>query len=437
MKIASIECLELLFSKDNDEYFCVTNPKSSCFDLIGRNYPKDKIISVDISSNKIWRNEKKIISKTNLTDLLHQKGANGLILDPYSSSYVENWAGNEKMDLVVTPYKLQRKLENKIFFELLLKKHNLPSPKSWIIKSEADIDLIDNVEIVAQRPNSNGSRGTFFVKNKNEIRNLIKFKKLKFPFLCREFINNGIPLGVSILISPNKMIFSALRAQAYFSRNNGESVYYGIQWVRTSFFPKKTIEKLNTVLNKIGGAFQKIGFCGVAGFDLIIRNDEVYFIECNPRLSGATPQISLQPELLHGLNFAKEFTDTCLLKELSVNKPFIPNSNYEGFNLDLDFLKERHIGTKIRASKVGFYKPSKDKFTYISAEKKEFDDDSSIFLYHALPERTKLSDKISLGFIMKHKPLLKLNKNSYSFSEKGQEFLKNIENLIIRNESNC
>ncbi|MFH1533550.1 MAG: ATP-grasp domain-containing protein [Nitrospirota bacterium] len=431
-KIASFESLEYLFSKDKCKYHCVTFPQSACSGLVKANYAKSKVISVDISQ-KLWSDEKKVITSTNLTDLFHKKAISGLVLDTHSSNFIENWAKKENIRLIVTPWKLQKKLENKIFFERLLKKHDLPSPKSWILKSKKDIESVDDIPVVVQSPDSNGSKGTFFVKKKSEISRLITSRKLKFPLLCREFIDNGLPLGVSVLVSPNKMIFSALRAQAYFPKSDGKSIYYGIQWVKTSHIQKNVIEKLNSILEKTGKMLQEFGFYGIANFDLIIRDDEILFIECNPRLGGSTPQISLRPELLHGLHFTNEFTRACCGQELTSNKPYIPNSKYEGFNLDMDALTEPHHGTQINTLKVGFYKPSKDSFIYSSSVKSEFEKDSTIFIYHALPKNIRISDNIFTGFLMRHRPLLKLTKNSYNFSEAGNKFLKIIENLIIKN----
>ncbi|MBU1018504.1 MAG: ATP-grasp domain-containing protein [Patescibacteria group bacterium] len=433
LKIASFESLEYLFSNNKGNYYCITFDESACGDLVKKNYSDNKIINIDLPSSKAWSDEKKVVSKTDLADLLRKKGVDSLVLDTHSSTYIEKWAEKQGIGLVVTPWKIQKKIENKIFFQKFLEKNSLPSPKSWILRNEKDVDFADTFPVIVQIPDSNGSKGTFFAKNRSEIKKLINSEKAPLPLLCRQFIDNGLPIGVSVLIGPEKMVFSGLRVQAYFLNANGTSVYYGIQWVKTSYFSKSVIKKLNSYLEKAGKALQELGFIGVANFDIIIRNNEIYFIECNPRLGGSTPQISFKKELLHGLNFGNEFAKVTCGGELSLNKRFIPDTSYQGFNLDLDFLADGHIDTEINTAKVGFYQPVSGGFVYASSKASDFEDDA-IFIYHANPEKITISHNYFMGFSMTHRPLLNLRKNGYTFSVEGKKFLKQIENLIIGND---
>ncbi|MFH1012292.1 MAG: hypothetical protein V1760_00950, partial [Candidatus Peregrinibacteria bacterium] len=183
-----------------------------------------------------------------------------------------------------------------------------------------------------------------------------------------------------------------------------------------------------------GKALQQIGFRGIANFDLMLQDDEVYFIECNPRLGGSTPQISFNPALLHGLTFTEEFIRALCGKELSAHKPMIPLSDYEGFNLDLDFLSESNAGVQIHTPPAGFYKLSKKELVHMSVHMKDFNKKGTVFLYHILPEKFRLSPRVFTGFVLMHQPLLKPHKKGYAFSVRGKKFLKLAEHLFLKNK---
>lgn len=443
MKTASFESLEFLLSPERDKYYAISLKESPAEKLMHANYPSEKIITIEHLRKKtyaqrkhfgFWANEKKQILHTDLNLFLKKYKIKNIMPDTRTSPFLEKWANEKNIKLISTPYKFQKEFENKIFFDTFLHKHNLPAPKSWQLKSEKDLDLIDKFPVILQIPDSDGASGTFLKNNKTEITEFIKISKIKFPLLCREFIDKGIPLGISILISQKKMIFSAIRMQACTQIPNGKNVYYGIQWLKTSFFPAKMIEKINKILWKTGKEMQKIGFCGIAAFDFVMKNDEIYFIECNPRTGGSTPQLSFQNELLHGLSFTDEFIRSTTGKELTKNKPFIPESDYEGFCLDCGFMGFYYPkNTKINSLKSGIYKFKNGKLQYISCNVDKFIKNKKMILINYIrPDGIELGSTNFLGFLITHFPLLKINGMEYSFLEKTKPLLEHIENLIIK-----
>jgi len=442
--MASFELLEMLFSPKREKYYVIGLPGGPCGELTKNNYPPDKIIAPKVFCKKtlskksifdLWKSEKKQIHQTNLNDLIRRYKIGAIAPDTYTSVFLDNWASKNKLKIISTPHQFQKKFENKIFFDKFLHKHQLPVPKSLILKSEKDLEKIDFFPVIVQIPESNGSSGTFLMREKKEILQLISGnKKVKLPLLCRHFIEQGIPLGVSVLIGPKKIVFSAIRMQAYFSQPDGKSIYYGIQWVKTSFFSEAIIKKINRMLFKAGKEFQKLGFRGIAAFDLILRGEELYFIECNPRTGGSTPHMAFRTELLHGLVFTEEFIKITTGGELSAHKPFIPDSKYEGFNLDCGFMAYyMPAGQRVNALKSGIYKFQEGKLQFISFKVEKFTEKKgSIFVYFVRPDGEVLKASNFIGFMLTHFPLLKMTKNKYTFSAKAQRFLKHVENVIIK-----
>jgi hypothetical protein len=194
------------------------------------------------------------------------------------------------------------------------------------------------------------------------------------------------------------------------------------------------IKKINTILKKAGEEMQKTGFRGLASFDFILKGDEIYFIECNPRTGGATPQMAFQKELLHGLIFTDEFINVTTGKELSKHEPFIPDSNYEGFNLDCGFMiAYASDEVRINILKSGVYKFKKEKLTFFSTVVEDFTtNNDSIFISYIADDGIKLSSTNFIGFLITHFPLLEIKENTYNFTEKSRKFLEYIEYLVIK-----
>ncbi|MCF7830836.1 ATP-grasp domain-containing protein [Candidatus Gracilibacteria bacterium] len=436
-KIASFESLECLMSQNLKDLSVISFVNSPCALLSQANYKRENIFFLDKKSEstpdlqEVWKDEKNIINETNLTDILRKNNITDVIIDTVSSPEIENWAEKNNLNIIAPKWKFQKEIENKIFFDEFLTTNNISSPSSWILRTETDVENVERRLLIVQVPESNGSSGTFLVKEPQEIKMLMKEHDLTYPLLCREYIDHANTLGVSVLIGKKNMIFSALRTQAYFLNDKGESKYFGIQWTKTSSFDESILEKINQNLLKIGQNFQAMGFRGIANFDFMVRRGEIYFIECNPRLGGATPQISAREELLHGLTFVEEFAKCCRGEELSVNRPFIPKSNYEGFNLDFDVLFHEREGTSVKMPRPGFYREITKGFSFISENRHEFEDEKTIFIYNFLPREIKVDRDIFMGFAMTHNPLLNLEENTYSFSERGKDFLKKIKTLFL------
>jgi hypothetical protein len=286
-----------------------------------------------------------------------------------------------------------------------------------------------------QIPKSVGSEGTFFIRNKNEILDLLySHKKAKFPLLCREFIGESLPLGVSVMIGPKKLIFSAVRAQMFFTQPNRKSLYYGIQWMKTDFFEPTVIQKMNVSLKKAAKELQKTGFRGIAAFDFMFRKEDIYFIECNPRTGGSSPQIALRPELFHGLNLTDEFIRCTTGKELTAHKPFIPNSDYEGVTLDLGFVMDVYpLGIELNFIQNGIFKFDGTRLHFDSFKLENFQGNDSVFMYYVRPKGAILTNTNFIGFLFTHFPLLEIQKNRYIFSQKANNLLDYLRKIMIKN----
>lgn len=443
MNVASFELLEFLFSPTREKYHVIGLPGSPSEAVTRANYSADKIIVPTIPTNKtpeermefIYRaGEKEQLQETNLPELIREHHIEALVPDTYSNTFLEDWAKMNQVHIVCTPFEMQSKYENKIFFERFLQKHGLPVPKAWILESIYDSYHVDRFPVVLQTPGSMGSAGTFVIENWDELNRFTSIdKKVNFPLLCREFVKDAIPIGVSILVGPKNLAFSAIRMQAYFTQPNGKSTYYGIQWMKTSSLHPKAVEKLNKSLLTAGKAMQKDGFRGIAAFDLMVRDEDIFFIECNPRTGGSSPQIAYRTELLHGLNLTEEYISIMTGGELSEHKPFIPDSRYEGFTLDVGFFADiKPAGLPLNSMKTGVYTHASGQLQYLSAKMEDLDRESSVFVHYVRPAGTALSPGNFMGFVFTHFPLLEIKGKQYTFSEEAKKLLQYLEDILIK-----
>ena len=225
------------------------------------------------------------------------------------------------------------KLENKLFFDSLLGKLKIKKPSS--IKYTLSKIKNDLMPIVVQDVTSFGSFGTAIIKSEiqlSEVKN--KFKSSQKNLLIRKFINGHV-YGITMVIHNKGIILSSIRQQCYFEKSdlNSDLTFAGIQWICRKYFKSKTIKTIEKSCSKIGKYLNKNKFRGIIHFDFMVDNNhEVFFLECNPRPSSATPQLLNNPSLIHNIDFSPILLHSF---DKLPNKSTIPNSEYRGSLLDL------------------------------------------------------------------------------------------------------
>lgn len=423
MKIAALHSYEILFSSKKDGCYHLLLKDHPAKDHFLANIPKNKIIILD--TKHISVGDKKLLKIPGFTQNIKGKGIDTFSIHKTSSFELERWAKTHAIKLLTPSWQLQKNLENKIFFEKLMRKFDVPTPPGIIAKNKKELNSIKKFPTVIQIPYSNGGRGTFFINNKQSLNKL----KVKFPLLCRDFID-GLPLGVTLIIGKNSSIFSALRLQAIDLYSKNTNKYFGIQWVKTSHFSKTLIKNLNQILQKLAQALRSINYHGLANVDLMIKGNNAYLIECNPRFALSNLQLSHKKELLHGLDFISEFFKATSGKKLSKNLTKIPNTIYEGATLDLDYLGSNFYKRKVEKNcPVGFYKLTKNGLKYVSNKLSNFSNKEYLFIDHSFKKNDQLNVDSDFGFAIKHKPLFNIAK-SLSLNQQGKKIKQALEKLI-------
>ena len=241
--------------------------------------------------------------------------------------------------LNITPlgndYTWASKLEDKIYFDSLLSKLKVKKPRTLSL-SEVKVLATKkpSKKIVIQDSESFGSFGTKIVSSSESITLLAK-KYTCQKTLIREF-HEGHVFGITMLVGKHTYALSSLRQQCYFETN---LTFAGVQWIAS----KNLALKLRTTIEK---TFKQLGrYCidkkyhGVLNFDFIVdAKQNVFVIECNPRLSSATPHLLSYPELIHGIDVG---TFIISHKALLPQRGTIPASTFQGALFDLMALSSK------------------------------------------------------------------------------------------------
>lgn len=411
-KIAGGEVLELLFSRNRDEFWYVSTARSPLLEIVEQNVPPShRLILASSGKTPLFLDETALAKHTSMASLLKDRKIGAFFLSNRSNRWLERWAKQHKLLLLTAGAQVQNRLENKISFHRLASRWGFLLPPGGVVPRGAVKNLGD-VPGVLQAAEGHGAQRTFIIRRRSEIVQCLKRQRVRPPFLYRRYLA-GLPLGISLVISKRDVIFSSLRMQCSLTEKAQSNFYYGVQWIRTTSLPARTLRSIEQMLSKLAHALREEGFLGVANIDLLVYKDGVYLLECNPRLSGATTDLSRCPELLHGLDFCMEYIRALRGERLSLSRNKIPRSSFEGTVLDLDFFMSklaRLTGRKYTPPRAGVYEIKGGKARFFSEELIEFEGTDRIFFCPVEERGPWHPEKMSLGFVLLNQPLFRVTR---------------------------
>lgn len=171
-----------------------------------------------------------------------------------------------------------------------------------------------NGSFVVCASDSNGGEGVFKVSNQNDY--LEAIRAIETPVIRTElFLENAIPLNQIGFITYNGNIIkykpSIQIIRGIHQQNKME--YAGCDFASENHLNKSIdiIEQLTKLTHNIGEILYKIGYRGTFGCDFLVINNNIHFIELNPRYQASTliPNMHLSkneiiaPHILHILGF--------------------------------------------------------------------------------------------------------------------------------------
>lgn len=178
-----------------------------------------------------------------------------------------------------------------------------------------------NVKFVIQTEESSGGFGTMVLNENNK--NDIKLDN-NCTYMVTKYCENNIPVNIHILISQNDITLLPPSIQNIELSFN-KLIYKGCDFIAYKKCVNTKIDsKLKEYAYTIGKLMQKKGYRGVLGIDSIIYDDEVYFMEINPRFQNSSTI----------LNKALQENNLPSLQELHYNCFYDKNIQLKSFDVN-------------------------------------------------------------------------------------------------------
>jgi len=146
-------------------------------------------------------------------------------------------------------------------------------------------------EFVIQEADSAGGLGTYLLNSENchRVNNTIKKEDL---YLASYYASPSYSLNTHILISEDNVVVFPASVQII-EDYNMNLIYSGADFVSYTYLEESIKEKVYDYSKKIASLLQNIGYLGICGVDFLVYNQEVYFIELNPRFQASTVLLNL------------------------------------------------------------------------------------------------------------------------------------------------
>lgn len=307
-----------------------------------------------ITLREIIGDDKRILKKNGSSIVSHPKVQ--AFINQYKSPAILSYKGIEKISklckekgwIYLNPQEsVSSKLfEDKTQFRRLFPiKSLLPRSLDLPAKDFSYKEIVSKLgkKFVIQDPNSSGGKGTYFVKNRKDYRsvykNIANLNNKNKLYLISEFIE-GLPASVIGVATRWGSFSSSLQIQlqdipSTNTKSNNSGVFNGHDWTASQTISKKLQSDAKRSITKLGEIMYAEGFRGFFGIDVIInqKTDQLYVIECNPRLTGTLPTIDMIQQSQEKVSFSSLH----LLEMLSdKSSKFEIDSRYIQKQLDTD-----------------------------------------------------------------------------------------------------
>jgi glutathione synthase/RimK-type ligase-like ATP-grasp enzyme len=426
-RVACLENLELLLSPLRGEFDFFLPGTATAAELVAHSVPAERIRWLTPRRRaRSFLNDWTVVNQSDLTEQLHRAGISRLVPSYRSSARLERWARAEGISLLSPSWRLQQLLENKVAFDATLRAWGLPAPRHCVLGSPADAWSVPWFPCVLQVARGEGSAGTFLVRSRDELRELLQDVPFRYPLLVRELIS-GPAYGVTIVVGSQDLLVSAIRAQTT-DLAHPEEGFLATQWCRRNHFSRRLLDTMARVFGATGSALQAIGFRGAAGLDFMVDGDRVLIIECNPRFTAATPQLSLVPPLLHELHFPVEYVRAVTGERLAAHRPFVPDSGYEGACVDFSAWAVPHVLELNRRRvfampRIGVYDFRAATLRFVSEDLATLCDDSRLLFHYSSRLGSRIGPRTDLGSLVSNFPV-------FDFSSGAARLMPSSERLL-------
>ena len=195
----------------------------------------------------------------------------------------------QKLDWICASnnHQLNRNLEDKIIFNQICFDHNLPQIPSTVDQFNQENFLKYQAkyqsQLVVQSRLGWAGKSTYLgntwenIKDKIPLNSQVKFS----PFITGySLLNNCCLTSKGLIQSPPALQYTGIKP---FTDHPFTTV--GRQW--PSFAPNHILEQVSRITQDFSKVLNQLKYKGFFGLDFMVENNQVYLLECNPRLTAS------------------------------------------------------------------------------------------------------------------------------------------------------
>jgi predicted ATP-grasp superfamily ATP-dependent carboligase len=250
----------------------------------------EKIYLSDYPSITV-KNSGKLLSNPQVIDLILKKSQETnltpAIISFKPSSKIDFLCQKYNWININNPGPLNRLLEDKIKFNQLCNENNIPTIPSTIDTFNQEnfikYQQVFNQKLVIQSHFGWAGNSTFSENNWDNLKDKIPLNSIvKFsPFLSGySLLNNCCLISLGVIQSPPALQYTGLSP---FTKNPFTTV--GRQW--PALASVEVTEKIRNLTQKFSDIIKNLNYRGFFGLDFLVHNDEIFLLECNPRLTAS------------------------------------------------------------------------------------------------------------------------------------------------------
>lgn len=141
---------------------------------------------------------------------------------------------------------------------------------------------------IVQENISSGGEGTYIVSDTNELPILSE----NTTYLLAPYYENSIPININFIIFDDDILVFRPSVQII-SKLNGKLLFMGTDYHMEKYNSYITQEIILSHTLKLASALKEMGYRGIGGFDYIFAENQLLFLECNPRFQASSFLLNL------------------------------------------------------------------------------------------------------------------------------------------------
>lgn len=166
-----------------------------------------------------------------------------------------------------------------------------------------------------------GGNDTYVVNDEswNRIKKCLSTSEI---FLLSPYIKSSFSVNVHVIIGNNIIITPA--SVQIIEKEEDKLIFHGSDFIEYNNIPEEIKRKIQLYTSKIAELIKNIDYKGILGIDFLVFNDEVYFLEVNPRFQSSTPLLNEVLSEKYGITLQE------IYQEIFMNSDYIiPQFQYD------------------------------------------------------------------------------------------------------------